>query len=492
MRYYLDVIDELEKERGVGQWECGGIHIWPLVKFLLVREIFDYVKQKGLFPLSGLSLWERSRFAATIAGDALVAQQAFPADICLLTYNSFRQYRIGDKWFNIFQDPLIYFSGASLTALEILNTFPPRRPELNAPRPLTAAVIVARYGSAVRVRRQLRKDLTQVLSLIDSCCRSVLDLTQLTQVKNSVANAIPYVFALAVVFQRQLESIRPRLALLSSYYNMTGIAFCLACRRMGIPSADIAHGSSGKAHYAYTGWYESPSEGYELLPRDFLTRSEWDAEAPAELVAGSRFHRAPVVVGDLASHAWLDNAFGMADSPRLVLDSVRTRDTRLEVLVALQDLRDLPPPILEAMRQLSDRVFFWIRIHPVYVSESRNLSVPLDSRHFNVVEATSQPLYALLERVHAVLTESSSVAEDALPWNVLPIVTHDVGRFLFSDHIQRGHMIFAPTAGEIIAAVDGATPRVVGDRDPASRAQLGNLKSYLAGELASSQRARPA
>ena len=53
MRYYLEVFDRLEKEHKVGQWECGGVHVWPLVKFLLAREIFDYVKQKGLVPLAG-------------------------------------------------------------------------------------------------------------------------------------------------------------------------------------------------------------------------------------------------------------------------------------------------------------------------------------------------------------------------------------------------------------------------------------------------------
>lgn len=478
MRYYLEVFDRLEKEHKVGQWECGGVHVWPLVKFLLAREIFDYVKQKGLVPLAGAK--KRLLFAASLGADFMSRAPATPADICLLTYSSCRQYRVGDKWFNIFQDPLLYLgNGSTVTTLEVLNTYPTRKPPLNRTHSITLPVLGARILSHRLTPRRLKNEIAEVLRQIEQHS-DVIGPTHVDSLKQSASEAIPYVFRLADVFQRHLENLRPRLGLLSAYYNLTGIAFCLACRRMGIPSADISHGSSGKSHYAYAGWYGAPNSGYELLPRDFLTRSEWDAEAPEALFRGSSFHRPPTVVGDLASHVWRENGYRMAQPARTTLDRIRGRDERTEVLIALQDANGLTPLLLEVMRKLSGQCFFWIRLHPMYVTNPRDFQVDADASCFNVVEATSQPLFALLERVDAVISESSSVAEDALPWGVLPIITHEVGRFLFIEHIEQGRMIYAPNSSEIITALTEAGERLELDYRAALASQRKNLNAYLA------------
>jgi hypothetical protein len=484
MRDFLDVFDRLENEYEVTHWRCAGLYVWPLVKILLARELFTYVKEKNLVLLHGLGLRRQTQFAGSVVRREFTSAPVAPADVCLLTYNSFSQYQVDGRWFNIFQDPLVHFGGGlPMTTLEVLNTYPLRQPALHRTSAITLPVLTARFLSSRRRSAALRADIDRLLAKVDAC-REIIGSPAIEPLKASIATSVPYVVRLSEAYQRALERVAPRIGLLSCYYNLTGFAFCLACRRMGIDCADISHGSSGKEHYAYGGWNHSPAQGYELLPRDFLSRSERDARAPMNLVAGSSFHRQPRVVGDLAAHAWRANAFGIADAPRRSLDRVHARDGRLEALVALQDIRQVPENFLQAMRAMADRCFFWIRMHPVYATEAGRIPVPLEPGTFDIVNATQQPPFALLERVDAVITESSSVAEDALPWDAMPIVTHEVGRFLFSEYIEQGRMIFAPDAQALTAAITSLAGRRRAHDPGADSAEIASLQSYLHGSPA--------
>jgi hypothetical protein len=285
--------------------------------------------------------------------------------------------------------------------------------------------------------------------------------------KREIATAIRFLFAAAKIFERSLKIIKPRLALMANYYSITGLAFCLASRRLGIRSADISHGASGQFHYAYGGWSSAPPGGYELLPYDFLTRTEEDATALSSLYEGYPDRRAPVVVGDLAGHAWRENAFGIAEPARQALEQVRPRRTgaggRVEVLIAIQSLDGLPSVYLDVMRRVGDWCFFWVRIHPAYIGDLTIPTLPVPPDSYNMIQATAQPLFALLERADVVLTETSSVAEDARTSGIPSIITHEMGRLMYRDHIQAGRMLTGSSADEIVAAIrhvrESSTPR---------------------------------
>jgi hypothetical protein len=458
-----EIFDRLERECGVQEWRCGGVRIWPLVKFLLARHLDDYVKSKNLLHLKrGFNLRRKLAYGSRIILDALEnrAIERERADICLLTYEAFRQYKVGDSWFNIFQDPLLYICrqlDLRMHTFSLLNIFPERRPPLHRSESLTLAAVsprlLSRFGLAPR---SLRSDVAEVLDCIDGC-RDAIELADLNPLKGDVASSVYFLFALAGVFERRLQAVQPRLAVLANYYSVSGLAFCLASHRLGIRSADISHGLSGRYHYAYGGWNRAPQGGYEILPDDFLSRTAEDATALDTLMKGSPDYRKPIVVGDLAAQAWRDDAYSITAEPRRILAGIKEREPRgngrLEVLIALQNIEGLSPLYIDVMEQTKDWCFYWIRFHPSYLADIQHFSMPARAGRFNMMEATSQPLFAILERADVVMTETSSVAEDARLWNVPAVITHPFGQALFRDHIEIGRMMFATTVGDVTAAL---------------------------------------
>lgn len=496
---YITIFEQLEREYDVCEWRCGGVRIWPLVKFVLAQEMFDYVKEKNLVHFRrnfhvGRKLSFVSQVLATDLADRVLSPLR-QADICLFIYDTLRHYRVGERWFSIFQDPLLHFCqelGLQLSTLELVNAYPPRSPRLHRSHSLTFSLAAAKVLSrSPLLGWRLRADIDRVLERIDAC-RHVLGVTDIEPLKREIAAAILFLFAAAEIFERSLRVIRPRLTLMCNYYSITGLAFCLASHRLGIRSADISHGASGHYHYAYGGWSPAPPGGYELLPYDFLTRTEEDAAALSSLYEGYPDRRAPVVVGDLAGHAWRENAFGVAESARQTLEQVRPRRAgtggRLEVLIAVQSPDGLPSVYLEVMQRVGDWCFFWVRIHPGYIGDLAIAALPVPADSYNMIQATAQPLFALLERADVVMTETSSVAEDARTRGIPSIITHDVGRFMYRDHIQAGRMLTGSSADEIVASLkrirEASSPRPTAFSKEEFELQRARLKAYLAANAA--------
>lgn len=466
MRDFIEIFHRIEREHDARELMCGGIRIWPLVKFLLAREIFDYVKEKKLLHLThGIDFMSKLKFGSQIAADtcAQIAAPPRQSDICLFTYESFRHYKVGGRWSNIFQDPLLEFaraSGQTMSTLELQNIFPGRRPKLNPTKSVTLDVVRAQLAARLALSRSpdLIKDVAKLREWTERL-RGIVGSGECDALKASIDTAVPSLFSMARIFERHLQKIRPSLGLLANYYSVSGLAFCLACWRCGIPSADISHGASGEYHYAYGGWGPAPAGGYELLPTEFLSRTKEDAAALASLMMGHDGVRQPTVVGDLAAHAWRANSYGVADGPRAMLETVRPRGTdgRMEVLIAAQNVEGLPQAMTEAIRASSDRCFFWIRFHPIYLADLKNFVIDLPGGCFNLIEATKPPPYALLERVGAVMTESSSLADDARAWGIKSIIVHEFGSRLYASQIAAGQMVFAGSG----AAADEALRHVV-------------------------------
>lgn len=462
---FTDVFFELENNFGASYWRCGNVYIWPLVKFMIAREIDDYVGGKTMIHLSrDFSARRWASYASQIASEcvsSLFDSKAEKADICLLTYNTFRHYPVDGRWFNIFHDPLRHFSniaGKSVATLEILNVYPARRPHFSPTHPVSLEMAIARAAGLAGITPGIRKsELNDLHAKIESV-REVIGLDNLEPLLRRVDDGIGTLFMLARFFERYLGKIAPRRVIMANYYSVSGLALCLAASRLGIPSADISHGSSGQLHYAYSGWQGHPKGGYEILPRDFLVRNKGDGEALTTLVAGGTHHSEPTLVGDLADLAWQDNAFGLAEEARRFLErsigSFLHEEKQLDVLVAVQNLDSLDENLLETMRRTSSWCRFWVRCHPIYLAKIDMFQMPQDLAVPDIKAVTTTPLFALLERVDAVLTESSSVAEDGLSWGVPAIITHPFGQKMFENYIASGQMMQAATVQEIVAKLE--------------------------------------
>ncbi|WP_424992292.1 hypothetical protein [Oceaniradius stylonematis] len=433
------------------------------MKFLLARDLDEYISGGKLKHLSrGFRIGRQTRYTSTILIDRLTNGSLRPrrADIALLTYDSFRHYHLDGGWFNIFQDPLRHFaarSGLTVETLEILNAFPPRRPAFarvfSVSVDTVMANIVARMGFAPTLTDRELRDLNRA---IERALEEV-GVTAADGFFVRLNSALRTLFTLARLFERHLASIGPRQIWMANYYSVSGMAMCLAGSRSGIPTVDISHGSSGNLHYAYSGFDGHPSGGYPILPSYFLSRHEGDAKALDSLVRNSSSHHPPIVVGDLAAHAWRDDAFGIASETRRKLElatrGAPVKKDKLDVLIAAQSIERLPNQVVEAMHAARGWCRFWIRFHPIYLRDIGDFNPPDGIEIPDLMATTTAPLFSLLERIDVVLTESSSVAEDGLYWDRPAVIVHPFGQNMFKEYIDEGRMLAASTSREIAEAL---------------------------------------
>lgn len=264
------------------------------------------------------------------------------------------------------------------------------------------------------------------------------------------------VAAMARLFGHVLARTTPKMGIAVSYYWDVGFAFNLACRRRGVLSVDIQHGSQDGRHEAYNFWSIIPSRGYSILPTIFWTWSQEDAQAINEWateIAGP-WHQA-VWGGHPQISTWLDDA-----SPEVRKYDAKIRDIKqecgnggLDVLVALQDLEGYGAvwdALASRIESAPPHWRWWLRRHPVPAyNKGAGIKrlLALKGRNIILEEATSLPMPALLRNVDAVLSLMSSTAVEACFFGHRPIFLSEDARMQFFE-------IFEANKVDVISNMD--------------------------------------
>jgi glycosyltransferase involved in cell wall biosynthesis len=253
--------------------------------------------------------------------------------------------------------------------------------------------------------------------------------------------------AVARLFGRRLAKTRPRIALLDNFYNLEGMAFVLACRRLGIPVVDLQHGVQSRHHPAYAAW-SAPIGGHchALLPDRFWVWSDWEAEVIREWCAGTG--HAPFVGGNPWLDVWRsDSAWPGVDVALRAAEELRDRhrDRRI-VLVTLQfglDAAEQLEPLIRVLRAASDRLAFWIRLHPAMLErrEEVRASLATSNRPHELDICSDLPLHALLSRTDVHLTHSSSTVIEAAQFGIPSVLTSSYGAEVFGPQVESGRAV---------------------------------------------------
>jgi hypothetical protein len=260
----------------------------------------------------------------------------------------------------------------------------------------------------------------------------------------------------ARAYEAMLRRTNPRAVYIVCYYGLERMALNVACRRLGIPSVDIQHGSSGRRHWAYGLWTRVPEAGYDSLPSHFWCWDQGEADAVNEWA--KELPNTPhlgVRAGNLLLDRWLEGTLPFAahddEQVRKLVESVDPGRTRRHVLItptAYQDADSLRALTLSATR-LAKAVdcFFWLRTHPVHPE----LRGPLERafrdaaiENFDIENATRWPLYALLRFMDVHLTESSTVSIEARRFGVPSVMTSEGESLVFEDLLENGWARLAP------------------------------------------------
>jgi hypothetical protein len=465
----VKLITDLETKYPVETWVVKGTHIWPLIRNKLYGYLFTFqvdankrhssagsrLAQHGPAVVKGLA-----RFAHAWASDYRHNRSPAGQVDAVFLSDGVSYAEIDGEWYEKFCDPLIERFERRHKRCFLMSPlreyYVPRHTPSMWVQPYLDLAIAAAVAQT-RLQKRRAPDLSGFRELSEEL--AALGLAIPLQRLLNVQEDVERVEAVAAFYSRQLRRLRPAVAFGVSYYSVEGMAFNLACHRLGITAVDIQHGAEGDLHAAYGQWRKVPVEGYALLPAVFWCWSEIEADAIRRWNAGLR-NRHDVVVG---GHPWLylwqqGTAPFVEHYDRLVREFKAAGGHARHILVTLQhglaDVRVLEP-LLDAMGGAPAQWQWWVRLHPAMLNEReavRELLRARGSRHFELDAATDLPLYMLLKHADAHVTHSSYTVVEAAAYGVPSVVFSPYGAELLADQSARG-VVAAYSGPEITAAV---------------------------------------
>jgi hypothetical protein len=371
-------------------------------------------------------------------------------DVVVLTHSN-RRVQLGKMLWHPIADPLVEFLGRHGLSTLVWEHGPERYPRRN-PSAWIDSLLLADWRLFSRAAwRQALPSPPAWFGEFESWCREAVGL-ELTW--DTWVYSLQYVEVLSRVFQRWLEGTACRYLLVDCWYGQESMAATLAARRLGIPAVDIQHGQQASTHFCYASWTRKPREGYETVPEAFWVWGDDDAIAlPEESRPGNR-----VLVG---GNLWL-NMWKEAREP-LLRQSVEKACLLSDgwtktVLVTTQPVADMTP-VLDAIRR-SPRNWRWLlRLHqrtPDIVQTGRTLAEKAGHPGVDVVNATRQPLFALMQASDVHVTGFSTCGLEALAFGKPTVLFHPTGREAYAKCLDEGVMSYAPDGPAIVEQIRAA------------------------------------
>jgi hypothetical protein len=443
-RRYLTLVEEIERTLAVARWKSGDLEIWPRARMDLYLDMYwahvghgpPVERPKLLRAMGRLAMPLRNLWASRHDLTHRVAR-ARPAHTVLLG-DGVSLDCVDGAWQDRYGEPLIealekrgletfLMQGGSLARL------PWHRPTFAANAIEAKGLLAARASPPTAL-----PDHERVLELL---AKHDVDAPSLR--RERLERLASVVLATATAFEHVLSVVKPKLALVVSYYAGLGAPFLLACRRQGILSIDLQHCPQGSAHKAYS-WWSLPVSGYATLPAVFWNWTAKDANHIRSWTdqLAVPWHRSHDGGHTQFAHL-LDEPHAVAWQEKYAIAARGARFER-EILVALQPIggqRDVWNALAKQIDAAPATWRWWIRRHPAAdPSQDAEYAPLLALRRTNVLidEALSLPLPVLLQHMSGVVSLASGAAAEAAMLGVPALFLSDDARGTFGGLIERG------------------------------------------------------
>ena len=196
-----------------------------------------------------------------------------------------------------------------------------------------------------------------------------------------------------------VHRLAPRAVFLSNYASFYGWPMAYVCRKIGIPCIDIQHGIEGRYNGAYH-WAAAPVLDWNIVPSHHLTWTQTDADLFTEQ---HRRRRAAV----MSSHTLqFDRLTRRSRSIPLQFSGLRPP----VLLFAGQSTND----ILTARALQQDGLSVIFRSHPTRRAETHDLVDAADLENLHCTLADETPLTQLLETCDGLITGYSATILEAV------------------------------------------------------------------------------
>lgn len=471
------LFSRVEDEFPVETWRVEGVPIWPLLRadiawrnfFMFQRASTSTTERKRPLPLP-------LRAALDVASSVIDSVRARAADLpardrlrpvdALLYSDGVSFTRIDGKFYERFCDPLAERLDAMGRRWQIVSPLNRYLVPRHSP-----SVFVQPWLEVARVRAaalaRVRSPDARSLDRLDDALARMKEITPAGRFpdRHHVCRLAVYLESYQSVFARILNRTRPKAVFIVCYYGIEAMALVRECRARNIPTVDLQHGTMSSAHWAYASWRRLPPGGYETLPNEFWVWAASDAavvSAWAESSSGA--HRA-FVSGNMMLDDWKDGTNAQAaDYGRRMEERIRSASGRPTVLYSMNGYESEAQldDLAELTRRSADRLFWWIRQHPSMQGDRERLARAIEASgatNVTIDNARDFPLYAVLRKMDAHVTEASSTTIEASAFGVPSVLLSREEAVMYRDLVDQGWAHVLREDEDIARAVEAQIAR---------------------------------
>jgi hypothetical protein len=229
------------------------------------------------------------------------------------------------------------------------------------------------------------------------------------------------------LFKKILKKTKPKVVFFISYYSTECFGLTLAAKELGIKAVEIQHGKNGKYNHMKSHLHQFPKNGYKLLPDFFFTwgdgfSKELSKYFPKEFKKHSAFS---------VGNPWVIKCMeDFIKENKKRLNFLELKKYNKVVLFSLQPLNyDIAfPDWLADVIKNQKNIFWLLRTHPTQTYSSVNWKDCDKLSNVNIEDASSLPLFYILNKIDINITLWSSVCIDALEFGVKSIIIHEEGK----------------------------------------------------------------
>src|SRR5436190_1412246 len=436
----------------------GGWHVWPLLKSALCMPYLAPDPEptsppNRRFAFANLRTCMRAqiqRFRFELIGARDQHGRPPPtldADAVMLPLSG-RRVELDHRLWEIYSDPLVRLARELDCRLRVWESGAER-----VPRSTPSAWISRRIAAATAFRRLFSPNLPEPewFGRFQSVAEPILGRrAHWPEISRLVGDVTTY----AAIFASWLRDARARALFVVCWYDTLAMGATMAAKRLGLVTVELQHGIQGPTHFAYAGWQRAPKGGYEVLPDLFWCWGQANVDQLASLNPGFP----PTVVALAGGNLWLNQWRDVRLDASASRPKTKAAPDRV-VLVTLQ--LELDRVLLEGIAA-SPRNWTWlVRFHPARAPDGRRNDerLLLATRHpgLDLTRANESLVFQLLSDCDVHVTETSTVALEALGFGVRTIVIGQDGMIRFASFIEQGHMRSARTREELVLEITDTT-----------------------------------
>jgi hypothetical protein len=468
----IELINEIERIFPVDQWKIQGVHYWPLIRISLAWSLRN-AQPSDTSSLPALLQFRKVahaigsfiRFAYARFVDR--KQNAVPTHAvdAVLLGDGISRVLLMDSWYDKLCDPFVDALASremSCFHLEPNDYYivPRHRPSMFIAPTLyriKAKAVLSGNARDVRIENDTKYDQFLVFLRNKEIAHDPYTLPALSK-------KIVTLLEMSDHFRDLMGILKPQIGFVVDYPALEGMAFCHACRTMGIPSIVIQHGVQSDIHAAYARWTQVPAAGYNVLPSIFWCWSEDDAAVISDWNKNtSPLHHA-IAGGNLFLQKWMDSTSPLVMYyDRLIADLKESHRGSLHVLATLQYSycdEDHLKTLLQTMRGSPSDWRWWVRLHPMMKDDAGRIRALFDQyriKNYEMDRATELPLYAVLRNIDVHVTLHSAVVIEAESFDVPSVIIDEKGSAHFQNQITSGTAVAAYDPDSIIDAISQQT-----------------------------------